>query len=35
MISLLKFILNAQFIIGVIIGGAVMFIYLNWKKVRK
>ena len=35
MISLLKFILNAQFIIGFVLGGATMYIYLHWKKNRK
>lgn len=37
MIGLLKFILSAQFIIGLVIGGAGMFIYLNWqnKAVKK
>jgi len=35
MIGLLKFVFNAQFIIGLVIGGAGMFILLNWKKVLK
>jgi len=35
MVSLLKFILNAQFILGAVIGGAAMFIYLNWQKGKK
>ena len=35
MFSLIAFVLNAKFIIGFALGGAVMFIYLNWKKVKK
>lgn len=32
MISLLFFVLNAKFIIGFVLGGAAMYVYLNWKK---
>lgn len=35
MFSLLAFILNAKFIIGFVLGGAGMYIYLNWKKKGK
>ncbi len=32
MVALLKFVFSAQFILGAVIGGAGMFVYLNWKK---
>lgn len=32
MIDLLKFVISAKFIIGLIIGGAGMYISQNWKK---
>ena len=35
MISLLAFVVNAKFIIGFVLGGAAMYIYLHWKKGKK
>jgi hypothetical protein len=35
MISLLKFVLNAQFIVGFVLGGFGAFIYLFFKPVKK